>query len=186
MHEVVPRGVTSSPSARSSCPGFFRMDTKDGNAEDGDATCLNAAIMELSGGAVEASIRALAAFEYGAAGSIQSQGGGPAMWMSHIFGGPGGNPGEVCSPTFAAGDVPGGASFHVDDAEAASIANGLRSFAVAHVALVERSIHGRLLALWEALGEAVADEVTQKGTGEKRRERERSERERIVRVRRSR
>ena len=136
------------------------MDTKDGNAEDGDATCLNAAITELSGGAVEASIRALAAFEYGAAGSIQSQGGGPAKWTSHIFGSPGGNPGEVCSPELAAADVPGGASFQVDDTEAASIANGLRSFAVAHVALVERSIHGRLLALWEALGEAVADEVT--------------------------
>ena len=128
---------------------------------------LNAAIIELSGGVVDSQIRALAAFETHAKGSItkQTAGGDPdtqpnqqsrsaasAAWTSHAFLAPGAPPGAVCDAALEEGDTES-AWWCADGEEAESIAIRLRQFAVRQFALVERAIHGRLLTLWEGIAE---------------------------------
>lgn len=130
---------------------------------------LNAAILELSGGEVETQIRFLAAFEKHAAGSIANQqtgGGGdpdqqpnaqsrtgPSAWTSHAFLAPSAGPGTVSDPALQECDS-AQACWLPDGPEAESIAIRLRKFAMLQFALVERSLHGRLLALWESIPKA--------------------------------
>lgn len=123
---------------------------------------LNAAIIELTGGEVDSQIRELARFEANAAGSIAAQtgaatgaGGHPACgWTSQAFLAAGCGPGAVCDPVLKSEDTAAGCwRPDADGDEAASIAIRLRRFAMTQFALVERAIHGRLLAMWEGIAE---------------------------------
>ena len=79
-----------------------------------------------------------------------------ASWTSHAFLAPGMNPGAICDPALEGADDDAriGPCWRPDGPAAESIAIMLRQFSMKQFALVERAIHGQLLALWESIGDA--------------------------------
>lgn len=108
---------------------------------------LNPFIMELTGGVVDAQIRSLSSFESHAAGSVTA---GYRTWVGHMFLVAGANPAAMTDSTLETGDTDS-ATF-VTEGPAAAIGTRFRAFCARQFALVERALHGRLLAFWNSLG----------------------------------
>jgi hypothetical protein len=108
---------------------------------------LNAAILELTGGEVDAQLHALHAFERETAGLIAVNPDGMKL-TPHFLLAPGVGPGAICNGLLQGADT-AEASFLPGDA--APVAIYARRFAARQCALVERALHGRLLAVWEGI-----------------------------------
>jgi hypothetical protein len=121
---------------------------------------LNATIIELSGGVVDAQLELLRNFENSARGAWQEQLSAdplqPAKFCAHAFVAPGIMASAVCHDALERRDTDL-MSFHPDDESSASVFNYLRFFAARQCAMVERLLHGRLLVVWELLGTEVAN-----------------------------
>jgi hypothetical protein len=104
----------------------------------------NADITELTGGRVEENIRRLGHFEHNFAGLWK---GGEKQFFGSTLLDPGEGPGGLCDPATA---LPAARKFKAFG-KAVEVANELGGFCFDQFRLVERSMHGKLMAVWEGL-----------------------------------
>lgn len=115
---------------------------------------LRSDILEISGRAADTLARDLAAWEANAAGSIAA---GNDTWVGHAFSAPGVGPAALADPSWAEGDT---ASVRfLAPAPADAIAIRFRKFCAAAFGLVERNIHTRLQAAWDAVGARACGDI---------------------------
>eukprot|EP01050_Picozoa_sp_SAG11_P031005 SAG11_NODE_9426_length_913_cov_0.859951_2_plen_228_part_01 len=100
-------------------------------------------ITELTGACVEQNIRRLGQLETNFAGLVSE---GQSSFLASTLLDRGEDPGALCDPRLAADSEKFKA---VEDA--VRVANEFRGFCFEHSKLVERAMHGKLLAVWEGL-----------------------------------